>query len=320
MQRSEPDVLVHGVVGGVLAGAVVATWFFAIDLAANQAFLTPSRLASVVLGEEFSGVWPRHVAVYTIMHFGVFVVLGVGMTALMNVLRIPPGLTMGAVFGLAVLNAVHYTGLLVTGTNLLTVVPVGHVVVANLIGGMLMMGYLHRAVGSDHPFGWNVLRRYPMVFEGFVMGLIGAATVAFWFFAVDLVSRTPFYTPAAIASAVLLGARNASAVQFSVGIVVAYTFLHLIAFLGVGLVFAWLVRRVERTRLFLVESAAILLVLEGLFFGSVGISSGWVLETLGWVPVLIANVLAVASMGTWVWQRHPEVRALVGRSYAGGSE
>ena len=45
------------------------------------------------------------------------------------------GVIVAAIFGLFVLNTVHYAGLLVTGVNLLAVVPVLQVTIANVLGG-----------------------------------------------------------------------------------------------------------------------------------------------------------------------------------------
>jgi hypothetical protein len=303
MKKSEPDLIVQGLIGGGIAGGVVVIWFFAADMFAGLALETPARLAAAVLGEEFSGVWPRHIAVFTLMHFGIFMALGVVCAWALAALRLPPGLILGAVFGIGVLNAVHYTGLLVTGTNLLTVIPVAHVVAANLLGGMVMMAYFHRVWRTDTPLGWQILKRYPVLYEGLGTGLVGAGTVALWFFLLDLATRTPFYTPAAIGSALMLGAQDASAVQFNLGIILGYSFLHLATFLAVGVAFAWLAsRQGERPGVWM-RSLAVLVLLEGLFLGSVGIATGWVMEALGWPFILIANVLAVGSMGAWIWRR-----------------
>lgn len=115
MQREQPDVVLHGVLGGIVAGLVVVTWFVVIDLAASQPFQTPARLASVMLGEEFSGPWPRLIAMYTILHFGIFAMLGAAAAWFVRSIEVDPGLTLGVVFGVGVLNAVHYAGLLITG-------------------------------------------------------------------------------------------------------------------------------------------------------------------------------------------------------------
>jgi hypothetical protein len=306
MARSEPDLILHGTIGGIIAGAVVVGWFAGVDVVAGQPFHTPARLASIVLSEEFRGPWPRLITVFTVLHFGVFVLLGVAATAALKLFDLDPGLALGAVFGVGVFNAVHYTGLLVTGTNLLTVVPVPHVAAANLLGGMLMMAYLHRALRAESPLGWNVLKRYPLVYTGVVTGLVGAAVVAFWFFAIDLAAGSPFRTPAALGSAVLLGARGPVDVQINLGVIAAYSVLHLLAFALVGIAFAWLASHAKRAQNFWLRALVVLVVLEALFLGTLVIVSGWVVENVGWAGILTANVLAVVAMGLWIWWRHPK--------------
>jgi len=196
MERTTSDLTFHGVVGGVIASAVVAVWFLAVDLGAGDAFGTPARLASAILGEEFQGTWPRLIVVFSILHVGVFAVLGGLSTNALRWLGIDPGLMVGVVFGIGVLNAVHYVSLLVTGNNLLTIVPVVHVTGANIIGGMLMMAYVHRATQAESPFGWDVFKGHPVLHRGIITGAVGAATVALWLFAVDIIRGIPFHTPA----------------------------------------------------------------------------------------------------------------------------
>jgi len=300
MERSTPDLTFHGVVGGVLASAVVALWFLVLDLGAGEPFATPARLASAILGEEFQGTWPRLIVVFSILHVGVFAVLG-GLSAhALRWLGIDPGLIVGAVFGVGVLNAVHYVSLLVTGNNLLTIVPVVQVTGANIIGGMLMMAYLHRATQAESAFGWNVFKGHPVLFRGLVAGGVGAATVALWLFAVDISKGVPFHTPAALGSAILLGATDGSDVQVNLGVMSAYTVLHLVAFMMVGIMFSWLGSRARDASQIWKQGLVLIVILEGLFFGSVAMVSGWVVEEVGWWVLVVANVLAIASMVWWL--------------------
>jgi hypothetical protein len=307
MQRPGPDLIVHGVVGGIIAGAVVTAWFLGVDLAAGEPFHTPARLAGIVLGEEFQGPWPRLIAVFTILHFGIFISLGVISVWFLSTIDVDPGLTVGAVFGLGVLNAVHYAGLMVTGTNLLTVVPVAHVLAANLAGGMLMMVYLHRAQGAKSPLGWGVLKQHPLLYDGLITGLWGGGAVALWFLLVDMVGNAPLHTPAALGSAILLGATGPLEVQLNPGIIGTYSFLHIVAFVLLGVAFVWLANRTARAPAFWLQAVTMLVLMESLFFGTVVITSGWVLEEIGWWAILIANGLAVATMGARIWSRHPKV-------------
>jgi hypothetical protein len=320
MEQRRTEIVWHGTVGGLLAGAVVAFWFVVVDAAAGHLSETPARLASVVLGENFAGPWPRLVAVFTILHFGVFVCLSIVATALLRVFDVEPSLLLGLIFGVGVFNAAHYGGLLVTGNNLLAVIPVAQVAGANIVGGMLMMAYLHRALRAESPLGWSALRRYPIVYHGLTAGLVGAAAVGLWFFLVDLAHARPFATPASLGSAILLGARGAADVRMTPGVILAYSFLHVTAFVLVGWSFAWFAGRVRGGSGYWLRAATVLLLIEALFFGTVASLAGWVLQALGVVPILIANLLAVASMGIWVWRRLPQqerpptpVAASVGR-------
>jgi hypothetical protein len=317
MERRETTVFVPGLVGGLMAGAAAAIWFLVVDLAAGHAFETPARLASVALGEEFTGPWPRLVLAYSVLHFGVFALVGIAAAYALNALRLTPGVVLGAVFGIAVLNTVHYGGLLITGTNLLTVVPVVHVLVANVLGGTALMAYLHRAWGAQAPFGWNVFRAYPVLYHGLFTGLAGAAAVAFWLFLVDVLAGRPFFTPAALGSALLLGASGPAGIQLNLGIVAAYSFLHIAVFVLVGTGFAWIARDAARGAPLWGRAAAGLVVLEGLFLGTLVLTSGWVLHTVGWFTIAIANVLAIVSMALWIWRAQRDPTAPPLRAAAG---
>lgn len=298
----------HGVIGGLVAATVVAAWFLVYDLMVSEAFWTPARLASVMLREEF--LWPtaRLVVTYSVLHFGVFAVLGAITAWFLESVAVTPGLMVGAVFGIGVLNGVHYGGLLITDTDLLTVLPVGHVLAVNLVAGMALMTYLHRALHPETPLGWRVLEQHPLLLKGFATGLWGAAAVALWFLLIDIMTSSPFYTPAALGSALFLGVSSAADVSYSVGIVAAYTFVHILAFMIVGVGFVWAAERIERAPGLWLLALMAFVVLEGLFVATAGIVSEWVLGALGWGAVVVGNLVAVGVMGWWVWQTHPQLQ------------
>jgi hypothetical protein len=316
MQRSTAELTLFGAAGGLIAGAVVAIWFLFVDAATTEALYTPSLLGATIFREEFQ--WPtlRLALGYSVLHFGVFLALGVATAWLLRTLRVEPGLLVGAVFGIGVLNAVHYGGLLVTGVDLLTVLPVVHVFGANLAGGMLMMAFLHRVLRAESPLGLAAVARYPLLGQGLATGLLGAGAVALWFFVVDILTGIPFSTPAALGSAVFLGADTPQDVQLNVGLIAAYSVLHLAAFSVVGVGFTWAADRIERAPGLWLLALMALIVLEALFVAVVGIVSEWVLGVLGWVQVGIGNLLAVAAMGTWLWRTRPRLREQLAREPA----
>lgn len=311
MQRSQSHALVHGAIGGLIAGLVVALWFLVVDLIAGQAFATPTKLANAVIGGEHAPGFGL-LATYTVLHFGVFAAIGMVAASFIRAVGVPPGLLVGAVFGLVVLTGVHYGALIITGGRVLDVLPAIHVVVANLLGGMAMMSYLHLATRATTPLGYGVLREHKLAAHGLVTGLVGAGAVAVWFLLLDVARGQPFYTPAALGAALLLGATSQVDVQVTLPIVAAYTVLHLAAFAAIGVAVEWVAHRIERAPAVLRAAALAFVLLEALFIGVVGALSQWVLGALGYWAVAIGNVLALCSMAMWVLATHPKLRGLVG--------
>jgi hypothetical protein len=308
MKRPMQAVLVQGALGGILAGVVVALWFLVVDLAAGQPFRAPAVLAAALFHQEATQATFRLVASYTVLHFGAFTLLGVAMAWAIAPLEAPPRVLLGVVFGLVVLDVVFYTALLLTGARLLHVLPWPHVLGANLLSGVVLMGYLHRAQHDARPFGPIALRRHPLLWRGAITGLIGAAAVAVWFFALDLAAGRPFRTPGALGSALFLGASGAAEIQASLGTVAAYTVVHLAAFAVAGVVFVAVAEQIERAPALLLLGALAFIVLEAVVVTMMALGAEWVLGTLGWWSVGIGNLVAVGGMGWYVWATHPVLR------------
>jgi hypothetical protein len=200
--------------------------------------------------------------------------------------------------------------MLITGGRVMDVLPAVHVVVANLLGGMAMMGYLHLATRATTPLGLGVLREQRLIARGLVTGLIGAAAVAVWFLILDVARGQPFFTPAALGAALLLGATSPIDVQVTLPVVAAYTVLHLAAFAAIGVAVEWAAERIERAPAAFRAAVLAFVILEGLFIGVVGALSQWVLGALGYWAVAIGNLLALGSMAMWVLATHPRLRGL----------
>src|SRR5882762_1407241 len=217
MKRSLQQLTADGVVGGVLAGLVVALWFLAVDSIAGRPFHTPAALASALTRQAVGPPTFRLVAAYSVVHFAVFAVLGVAMAGAIGALRTPPRLLFGVLFGLVAQELAFYAGLLLSDASRVAVVPWPHVVAANVLSGFLLMGYLHRAARDQNPFGWSAFKGHPLLAQGLVTGLIGAGVVALWFFALDLAAGHPLRTPAALGAALLFGASNVAAIDMNFG-------------------------------------------------------------------------------------------------------
>lgn len=305
MRRPAAAVLGHGIVGGLLAGFVVVAWFFVVDAIAGYPFLTPRLLAGMLLNQDFALVTPGLVAAYTVLHFGVFALLGVGMAWVSATLTAPSRLLLGVLFGLLLQEVVFYAGLLLLHAPNLGVIPWPHVIGANIAAGLVLMTYLHRAEHDPRPLGLPALHLHPAVSRGVITGLIGAAVVAIWFFVVDLMSGQPFRTPAALSSALLIGAAGPGDIVVTFGLVAAYTVVHVGAFALAGVLFVALAEQVERAPAMGLLVLLTAIVLDGLVLATIGVGAQWVLGSIGWWSVAVANLLAVVAMGWQVWRTHP---------------
>jgi len=308
MKRPVNELIAHGVVGGFLAGLVVALWFLLVDSLAGRPFHTPAVLASALSRQDITTPSFRLVAAYTVVHFAVFALLGVAMAGAIAALRVPPRLLLAVPFGLVAQELVFYAGLLWSGTGRVAVVPWPQVVIANVLSGFVLVAYLHRAAREQRPLGLAFLKGYPLLAQGVVTGLVGAAVVALWFLALDVAAGQLLRTPAALGAALLFGASNVAAIQVNLGIVAAYTAVHVAAFVVAGTVFVAVAEQIERAPVLIVLIAMAMIVLEAVVVAMLALGAQWVLGTLGIWSVLVANVLAVSAMGWYVWATHPLLR------------
>lgn len=308
MSRPSQSLIVRGATGGLLAGLVVALWFLVVDSIAGQPFRTPLLLSNALFHNAVGVVTLRAVVAYSVLHFGVFAVFGVAMAALSAALSSPPRLLLGVVFGLLLQEAVFYSGLLLSGARGLGIVPWAHVFLANILSGIVLMAFLHRVERDERPFGLAVLRSHPLLSRGIVAGLVGAGTVALWFLIFDFVSGRPLFTPAALGSALLFGASEVTAVRIDLGVVAAYTIVHVGCFVVAGVILVAVAEQVERRPEFLMLATMFTILLEALVVAALALGAEWVLGILGIGSVVVANVLAVSAMGWTIWRTHPQLR------------
>src|SRR5881296_3778571 len=262
MKRSLHALIADGVVGGVLAGLVVALWFLAVDSLAGRPFHTPAALAGALTRQAIGPPTFRLVAAYSVVHFGVFAVLGIAMAGAIAALRTPPRLLFGVLFGLVAQEIAFYGGLFLSDASRVAVVPWPHVVAANVLSGFVLMWYLHRAARDQHPFGLSALRGHPLLTQGLITGLVGAGVVALWFFALDVAAGHPLRTPAALGAALLFGASNVAAIDMTFGLVAAYSVVHVAAFVMAGALFVAIAEQIERTPALMLVALMAMIVLD----------------------------------------------------------
>lgn len=141
--------------------------------------------------------------------------------------------------------------------------------------------------------------------EGVVAGLIGAATVALWFFVLDLARGMPLFTPSRLGAAVFYGANNPVGLQRALGPVLGYTVLHGVAFIAFGVVAATMIAAIEAEPPLFVAFVMLFAAFEVFFVGLVAAFSRSLLGEILWWSVLIANLLASAAMLTYLFRLHP---------------
>jgi hypothetical protein len=141
----------NGIIAGVIGASAVALWFLIIDTISGRPLHTPSLLGAMVLrlfDPGISGpvsVDVAHIAFYTVLHYAVFIALGIGVFAIIRLAGRSPGvLALALMLFLAVevaftgfVTALQYSGL---GSLAWT-----HIAVGNLIAAVSMGWYVWKA-------------------------------------------------------------------------------------------------------------------------------------------------------------------------------
>jgi hypothetical protein len=128
-------------------------------------------------------------------------------------------------------------------------------------------------------------------------GVLGAATVAVWFFIIDAIQREPLRTPKLLGAAFLRQTDPTEAVLF-------YTVVHGLAFIVFGIVGAFLMAGAERQPMLIFGLLIFFTAFEIFFFGAVIIAASWVLDELAGWTVFVGNLLAAAVMLGYYFKGH----------------
>lgn len=303
----------RGIFAGILAGSTVAVWFLVVDLVAAIPLRTPAFLASSTFGLDEFGFAPLPIIAYTLLHFAVFITLGLTLARFARGLHPRAHLPLGLVVGFFLFDLIFYGSLLISGVDVTEALGWPVVLFGNLLAGIVLMEYLRRSGPRPSP-GWRaLLRQHRTLRQGLSAGLLGASAVAASFLLIDLIFREALFTPAVLGSALLHGATSPAEVQFDAATILGYTTLHFIAFLGVGLCAATLVERAEDHPALILAIALLFITFEVLFLGLVAIVALWTLGTIGWWNILIGNAAATIVMAAYLARAHPSLWRLLRR-------
>lgn len=144
--------------------------------------------------------------------------------------------------------------------------------------------------------------------EGFITGIIGAGIVAAWFLLLDAVQHVPLYTPSLLGTLLFEGADAATNhVDVDPGMVAAYTIVHHIAFILVGIVASFLVTEMERIPPLGIALVFLFVFIETVFHIFMLAVGQPLLGAIAFWGVAIANLLAATGMALYLWYRHPKL-------------
>ena len=314
MDQDRSPLLLRGFVAGFLGALTLALWFLVVDIAQGQPFATPNFVAGALLGRQIGGTTLMLVAAYTLVHFAAFILVGVLIAWLFDHLDARPRTLFGLVLGFLLFDGMFYFGVVATGVDVVRALGWPQVLVGNLLAGLVVLSTLSRMEPGPKPRWSEIMSEHRVVKEGLYGGLIGAVAVALWFLAVDAARGQAFFTPAALGSALLMGARGVAEVQITVATVLGYTTIHIAAFLLAGLLASALAVAAEKEPHVLLGFVLLFVVLEAFFIGLMAAMANWLLGALSWWTVAVANVVAAAAIGAYLWHEHPLLQADLGHN------
>ena len=105
MREPSHSVVREGFIAGIVGAAIVAVWYFVVDLAAGAPLRTPQMIGQLLLhgnGGFDRAISPGAVLVATVFHGAAFVLLGIALTALVHLASREIAWRMGVLIGLVV--------------------------------------------------------------------------------------------------------------------------------------------------------------------------------------------------------------------------
>ena len=313
--------LLHGLVAGLIGATILALWFLIIDTIAGQPFRTPAFLGRILFQMNGAGTSVAPILAYTLVHYLVFALTGVGVAWLLLRLEAWPPIVLGLVLGVVLFDLAFYLGVALLGVDIIDMLGWGEVLSGNLLAGVGTVVYLGRSMNAAAPDWLWTLAQQSIVREGVVLGVVGALTVAVWFLVVDLVHGRIFFTPGALGSALFLDVGSVADIRVNFATVGGYTVVHFAAFFVVGLVAATIAVNAERFPPLLLAGLLLFVTFEAFFLGVLAVTAEWLLGEIGWLSVGVGNLLATVAVALMLWRKHPNLRtAIKSKTLAGDDD
>lgn len=146
--------------------------------------------------------------------------------------------------------------------------------------------------------------------DGIRAGLVGAATIALWFGVLDVLWGRPLYTPTVLGTAIFrggVGLEDPATLAPSLEMVLGFTWIHMLAFLLVGMAAGRLLVLAERDSHLGFGILLLFFVFEVGFLWACMLFAEPVLQALAWPAIVVGNVLAALTMAATLWRRHGDL-------------
>jgi hypothetical protein len=148
MHVRDHSTLREGALTGVIGALIVAVWYFIVDTAGGQPFHTPNILGRILfranLPPGVRQIMPHVVFGYTVIHFMIFLLIGMGLTLLTHLASRNIALRMGVWIGLVVAFGLFAGLTYVVGITTGDRLSPWSVVSGSLLGVLGMAGFLWR--------------------------------------------------------------------------------------------------------------------------------------------------------------------------------
>lgn len=146
--------------------------------------------------------------------------------------------------------------------------------------------------------------------EGSMAGVLGATSVAAWFFIIDVVMRHPFQTPIELGRGFFTLFGQTTNGNTDLLVVIGYTVFHYLAFIVAGLVGAAVANWADRQPTVMAGALILFVMFEAGFYGlTSAFSDVPVFGVLAWYDVAVGNLIAALTMGAYMWRAHPRLAA-----------
>jgi hypothetical protein len=162
MHQHHHSTIREGLLAGLLGGLIVAAWYFAYDLGRGEVGYTPSLLGQVFLAGDMTPavrtLMPQAIVEYSLLHLGVFVLLGMGLAGLTHLAIRNPALRMGVWLGL-VISFLFFLGFLYM---LYTITEQRFPWWSSFVGSVLGIGSMGMYLWRRHPELRSSVRAAPL--------------------------------------------------------------------------------------------------------------------------------------------------------------